>query len=102
MYTLRLRVICLIHKTDIWFRERKEKQMGTLLDAFSKEDRVEITLSDFYRLMRESTFAELMKNAVNCNVPHRYIREMVTGVPEETSIKPDGEGGKEHVDTDTE
>ena len=43
--------------------------MGTLLDAFSKEDRVEITLSDFYRLMRESTSAELMKNAVNCNVP---------------------------------
>ena len=33
-----------------------------------------------------------MKNAVNCNVPHRYIREMVTGVPEETSMKPDGEG----------
>ena len=43
-----------------------------------------------------------MKNAVDCNVPHRYIREMVTGVPEETSMKPDGEGGKEHVDTDTE
>ena len=62
----------------------------------------EVTFSDFYRLIRESTSAELMKNAVNCNVPHRYIREMVTGVPEETSIKPDGEGGKEHVDTDTE
>ena len=89
-------------KTIIWFRERKETQTGTLLDSFSIVYREEITFSDFYRLMRESTFAELMKNAVNCNVPHRYIREMVTGVPEETSIKPDGEGGKEHVDTDTE
>ena len=35
--------------------------MGTLLDAFSKEDRVEVTFSDFYRLIRESTSAELMK-----------------------------------------
>ena len=35
--------------------------MGTLMDAFSKEDRVEVTFSDFYRLMRESTSAELMK-----------------------------------------
>lgn len=52
--------------------------MGTLLDAFSKEDGWS-HLFRFYRLMRESTFAELMKNAVNCNVPHRYIREMVTG-----------------------
>lgn len=76
--------------------------MGTLLDAFSKEDRVEVTFSDFYRLIRESTSAELMKNAVDCNVPHSYIREMVTGVPEETGMEPDGEGGKEHVDTDTE
>lgn len=42
------------------------------------------------------------ENAVDCNVPHRYIREMVTGVPEETGMEPDGEGGKEHVDTDTE
>ena len=48
--------------------------MGTLLDAISKEDRVEVTFSDFYRLIRESTSAELMKNDVDCNVPHRYIR----------------------------
>ena len=51
--------------------------MGTLLDAISKEDRVEVTFSDFYRLIRESTSAELMKNAVDCNVPHRY--RMVKG-----------------------
>ena len=50
--------------------------MGTVLDAFAKEDRVEVTFSDFYRLMRESTKAEIVMNAVNCNVPHKYIREM--------------------------
>ena len=29
--------------------------MGTILDAFAKEDRVEVTFSDFYKLMKEST-----------------------------------------------
>ena len=52
------------------------------MDAFSKEDRVEVTFSDFYRLMKESTKAEIVMNAVNCNVPHRYIREMATGKSE--------------------
>lgn len=50
-----------------------------LVDAFAKEDRLEVTFSDFYRLMRESTKSELIMNAVNCDVPHQYIREMVTG-----------------------
>ena len=61
--------------------------MGTILDAFAKEDRVEVTFSDFYRLMRESTKAEIVMNAVNCNVPHKYIREMTTGKPENIDLK---------------
>ena len=56
--------------------------MGNIMDAFSKEDRGEVTFSDFYRLMKESTKAEIVMNAVNCNVPHRYIREMATGKSE--------------------
>ena len=56
--------------------------MGTILDAFTKEDRVEVTFSDFYRLMQESTKAEIVMNAVNCNVPYKYIRGMVTGKSE--------------------
>lgn len=66
--------------------------MGNIVDAFAKEDRVEVTFSDFYRLMRESTKSELVMNAVNCNVPHRYIRETVTGkseVPGQTQEVPD-------------
>lgn len=57
--------------------------MATILDAFAKEDRVEVTFSDFYRIMRESTKAELLMRAVNCNVPHRHIREMATGKSED-------------------
>lgn len=53
-----------------------------LADAFGKEDRVNVTFSDFYRLVKESSKAELIINAVNCNVPHKYIREMATGKSE--------------------
>lgn len=54
-----------------------------LVDAFGKEDRVEVTFSVFYKLMKASTESELMMNAVNCNVPHRFIRETMTGKSEE-------------------
>ena len=62
--------------------------MGTILDAFAKEDRVEVAFSDFYRLMQESTKAEIVMNAVNCNVPHKYIREMATGKSERHRFDP--------------
>ena len=54
-----------------------------ILDAFSKEDRTEITFSTFYSLMRESAKCELLMNAVRCNVPHKHIREMATGENED-------------------
>ena len=50
-----------------------------LADVFNKEDRVQITFSDFYAIMRESAKAELIMNAVNCDVPHSCIRAMATG-----------------------
>lgn len=53
-----------------------------LLDAINKEDRIEVTFSTFYRLVRESAKCELVMNAVNCDVPHRYIREMCSGESE--------------------
>lgn len=53
-----------------------------LADAFGKEERVSVGFSDFYRLMREASKAELIMNAVNCDVPYRHIREMTTGKKE--------------------
>ena len=50
-----------------------------LADAFAKEDRLTITFSDFYKLMRESAKCELLMNAVNCDIHPRYIRAMATG-----------------------
>ena len=54
-----------------------------LADAFGAEDRVQVKFSDFYELVKGCTQRDQMLNAINCNVPHRYIREMVTGKSEE-------------------
>ena len=53
-----------------------------IMDVFNPEDRVSVKFSDFYALMRDSTKVEFIENAINCNVPHRYIRETVTGKAE--------------------
>lgn len=59
-----------------------------LADNFSKEDRVAVKFSDFYNLVKGSTQRDQMLNAVKCNVPHRYIREMMTGECEgDTELK---------------
>ena len=50
-----------------------------LADVFSKEERVTVTFTDFYRLMRESAKCELLMNAVNCDLHPMYIRAMATG-----------------------
>lgn len=54
-----------------------------LADVFNAEDRVNVAVSQFYSMMRECAKAELVMNAVNCNVPHQFIREMVTGNKED-------------------
>lgn len=59
-----------------------------LLDGITAEDRVDVKFSDFYQLMRESAKADLLCNAVKCDVPHQYIREMLTGKCEAGSVLP--------------
>lgn len=54
-----------------------------LADAFGAEDRVQVKFSTFYELVKGCTQRDQILNAINCNVPHRYIREMVTGKSEE-------------------
>ena len=57
-----------------------------LVDTFSAEDRVDVKFSDFYALMKKAATAELVMNAVNCDVPHRFIRETMTGKSEAAVI----------------
>lgn len=67
-----------------------------LADTLGKDNRVEIKLSDFYRLVMEGTKSELLMNAVNCDVPHRHIREMATGKREEPESRPEEKAIEEH------
>ena len=53
------------------------------MDAFNAEDRITVTVSKFGEMMKAAVKADLMMNAVNCEVPYQYIREMVTGIKEE-------------------
>lgn len=54
-----------------------------IMDAFKPEDRTEITYSNFYNLIKQAAQYEIVINAVNCDVPHAYIRETMTGKKEE-------------------
>lgn len=57
------------------------------MDAFTPDTKIEVKFADFFSLVKEATKAELMMNAVNCNVPHAFIRETMTGTPEQQGIK---------------
>lgn len=53
-----------------------------IVDAFTPEARVELTYSEFYKLIQEAGKTELLMNAVRCEVPYQYIRETMTGKKE--------------------
>lgn len=50
-----------------------------LIDVFGKEERTEIKLTELCELLKAGVKGELIMNAVNCDVPHQYIRAMATG-----------------------
>ena len=64
-----------------------------LADAFNAEDRVNVKFSDFYKLVQQAGKYENVMNGVKCNVPYRYIREMVSGVSEEPQ-QPEAQQGE--------
>ena len=53
-----------------------------LADAFSSEERIPMRFSEFYELVKTTAKGELLINAVNADVPHEYIRSMITGINE--------------------
>lgn len=55
----------------------------SLADAFTKEGRTEVKFSEFFALVKQAAQYETVMNAVNCDVPHRFIRETMTGKKEE-------------------
>ena len=61
----------------------------SLVDAFTKEDRTEVKFSQFFALVKQAAQYETLMNAVNCDVPHRFIRETMTGKKEEVPEIPE-------------
>ena len=61
----------------------------SLVDAFTKEDRTEVKFSEFFALVKQAAQYEIVMNAVNCDVPHRFIRETMTGKKEEVPEIPE-------------
>ena len=61
----------------------------SLVDAFAKEDRTEVKFSQFFALVKQAAQYETVMNAVNCGVPHRFIRETMTGKKEEVPEIPE-------------
>ena len=57
-----------------------------VMDVFEREDRAQVKMTTLYTMMKEAARSELVMNAVNCNVPHRYIREMANGEKEEEPV----------------
>lgn len=66
----------------------------SLVDAFAKEDRTEVKFSEFFALVKQAAQYETLMNAVNCDVPHRFIRETMTGKKEEVPEKKRSRSGR--------
>lgn len=60
----------------------------SLVDAFAKEDRTEVKFSQFFALVKQAAQYETVMNAVNCDIPHRFIRETMTGKKETAPKEP--------------
>ena len=61
----------------------------SLADVFGREDRTEVKFSEFFTLVKQAAQYETLMNAVNCDVPHRFIRETMTGKKEEVPEIPE-------------
>lgn len=57
---------------------------NSLVDLFRSETEFEVKASEVYGLMREAAKAEFLLNAVKCDVPHTYARQIATGEKEDT------------------
>lgn len=50
-----------------------------LADMFGSEERFNIKYSELYALTEQSVKFDLLYNAVKCDVPHVYMREIISG-----------------------
>jgi hypothetical protein len=56
---------------------------NSLVDLFRSETEFDVKASEMYGIMREAAKAEFLLNAVKCDVPHTYARQIATGEKED-------------------
>lgn len=50
-----------------------------MMDAFNPEDRIQVTFSDFYALVKQSVRTDLLMNGIKNKLDHDAIYTMMTG-----------------------
>lgn len=56
---------------------------NSLVDLFRSETEFDVKASEMYGLIRESAKAEFLMNAIKCEVPYTYARQITTGKKED-------------------
>lgn len=53
-----------------------------LSDVFGAEERINVPFSQLFEVLKTAAKAELIENAVECNVPNEHINSMLKGANE--------------------
>ena len=54
-----------------------------LIDLFTPEDKIELNFKQLHGLMAEAVKHDILMNGIKCDVPHAFLREVMTGKKEE-------------------
>lgn len=73
-----------------------------LMDAISAEAKVELKVSELEKLMKNAAKADLIFNGIKADIPHRYMREIVTGEKEVDACDPEDSKQDHAADQDPE
>lgn len=60
-----------------------------LMELFTPEDKIELNFSQLHGLTTEAVKHDLLMNGIKCDVPHAFLREVMTGKKEEGIQKTD-------------
>lgn len=63
-----------------------------LMDAFSREDRVEVTVGQLYALVKEAGRSDLFRNGVKNKIPYEHILCVMDGDASALETKEDADG----------
>lgn len=74
-----------------------------LMELFTPEDKIELNFTQLHGLTTEAVKSEILMNGIRCNVPHKFLREVMTGKKEETLpfLKEQQEAGQQEAGQQT-